>query len=29
MDTIILLQTKWWNSFNYELYKKYLEIKIK
>lgn len=29
MDTVILLQTKWWDSFNYELYKKYLEIKIK
>lgn len=29
MDTIVLLQTKWWDSFNYELYMKYLEIKIK
>ena len=29
MDTIVLLQTKWWDSFNYELYMKYLENKIK
>lgn len=29
MDTIILLQTKWWDSFNCELYVKYLETKIK
>lgn len=29
MDTTIMLQTKWWDSFNYELYLKYLETKIK
>lgn len=27
MDTNILIKTKWWNNFNYELYIKYLEAK--